>query len=122
VAHSSWSLALRFLFVGTVVLQSLIVLLCVAFGHANAEVGFLQYRLPEFLFWVYVWVGVGAPGIALTTLIVIWMKRAALRSGTSKADRNALRQLIALCVLNVCAIAVWFCFGGLVFLGAGGNR
>ena len=35
---------------------------------------------------------------------------------------RALRYLTVLCVVNVCAVAVWFAFGGLVFFGAGGNR
>ena len=114
--------ALRLLFVGTVVLQTLIVLVCVAFGHANEQAGLLRYRLPEFLFWVYVWVGVGAPAIALVTLIVMWIKRASLWNGASTAARKALRQLVVLCVVNVCALALWFALGSLVFFGAGGNR
>ncbi len=90
--------------------------------YANTEAGLLVYRLPEFLFWVYVWVGIGAPGIALVTLVFLWAKRSSLWNGASNTNRRAVRHLIVLCLVNVCAVAIWFVFSGLVFFGAGGNR
>ena len=118
----TWNRALRFLFASTILLQTAIVLACMALDYANAEAGLLKYRLPQSLFWVYVWIGVGAPGIALVTLVILWAKRSSLWNGISIANERALRHLIALCVVNVCAVAVWFVFGGLAFFVAGGNR
>jgi len=90
--------------------------------YANEKAGLMQYRLPEFLFWVYVWVGIGAPGSAFAILIILWAKRSLLTSATSSACKRALRHVVALCLVNVCAVALWFAFGGLVFFGAGGSR
>ncbi len=118
----TWNRVLRFLFASTLVLQSVIILACVAMSFANIEAGLLQYRLPPILFWVYLWVGIGAPGIALGTLVFLWAKRSSLWNGTRNTNIGALRHLVVLCLVNVCAIAVWFAFGGLVFFGAGGNR
>ena len=118
----TWVRPLRFLLASAILLQTAIVLVCVALGHANSGAGFLQYRLPQFLFWVYVWVGVGAPGTALVTLIVLWARRVSLWNGISDKDKRTLRQLVVLCAVNVCAVVVWFALGGLVFFGAGGNR
>ncbi len=118
----TWIRYLRFLYASTLLVQTAIILACVAIGYANAEAGFLRFRLPPFLFWAYVWVGIGAPGVALATLVVLWAKRSSLWIGASITNKRTLRWLIVLCLVNVCAIAVWFVFGGLVFLGAGGVR
>ncbi len=118
----TWDRTLRLLFAGTILFQAAIILTCLVLRYANAAVGFLQYRLPGPLFWIYVWVGVGAPSIALLTLIVLWAKRSSLQIDTSNTSKQPLRQLVVLCVANVCAVAVWFVFGGLVFFAAGGNR
>lgn len=117
-----WNSGLRLLFAGTVVFQTAIILACVAMEYANAKAGLLQYRLPQSLFWTYLAVGTVAPGLALATLAVLWAKRASVWPGISDTDRRALRHLVALCAVNVCAVAVWFVFAGRVFFGAGGNR
>jgi len=90
--------------------------------HANDAVGYLKHRLPEILFWIYVWVGIGAPAIALITLVILWVKRSSLWNVASSTCKTALLHLIVLCLINVLAFAVWFVFGSLVFFGAGGSR
>ena len=117
-----WFDALRFLFAGAVLFQSAIVLGCFALDYANAEAGFMRYRLPQFVFWSYLSVGIGTPAIALATLLALWARRSALWNATNSTNKGSLRLLIFWCVVNVFAFPAWFFFGGIVFFGAGGNR
>ena len=118
----SWIKVTSGFFVGTVLFQFAIILACAVLDIANSNAGFMQYRLPQTLFFIYVWVGIGAPGIALTTLAVLYSKRSSLWSATGNISQAKLRRLVVLSVINVFALFAWFYFGGLVFFGAGGTR
>ncbi len=119
---SIWNRIIRYLLISSLLLEIAIILTCVVLSDLNDKAGYLLHRVPAFLFWVYVWVGISAPIIAITTLITLWAKKKSVWNVASDANKKALRQLIVLCVINACAFAVWFVFAGLVFFGAGGNR
>lgn len=113
--------ALSVLFAGALVFQSAIILACLIFMLANNKAGYMQYRLPQLLFWIYLWVGLAAPASALVTAAVLWARRSSLRKEVSSADERALRRLKVLCAANVVAIALWLPFAAMVFLSAGGR-
>lgn len=117
-----WHSTLRFLLLSTLLLQTAITLASMALGHANAEAGLLKYRLPQFLFWVYVWVGIAAPTIALVTLITLWATENSVGKLGRRASGKPRQQMFALCVLNVGAAVLWFYCSGQVFFAAGGGR
>ena len=117
-----WNRILRYLLTSALLLEIAIILTCVVLSDINAKAGYLQHRIPAFLFWVYVWVGISAPIIAITTLITLWAKKKSVWNDASDTNKKSLRKLMVLCVVNACAFAVWLELAGLVFFGAGGNR
>ncbi|WP_455378018.1 hypothetical protein [Petrachloros mirabilis] len=101
--------------------QASTILACVLLEYANAEAGTMKYQLPQFLFWLYLWIGLSATAVALATLMILWVKTSFVLPASGQ-QRKTLLHLIILSIVNLCAVPVWCNFGGLVFFGADGNR
>ena len=118
----NFSRIVRAIFTGAILVQTAIILLCAAVEFSNVSAGFMEHQIPKILFWIYVWIGIGAPSAALGTLIVCLAMPGPRKNLIEEAGWGTWRQAATLCLLNVTAAIPWFYFGGLVFYSAGGNR
>jgi len=109
--------------VSVVLVPGIIVVASLILGMANESAGWLRYKLPELLFWIFLSTGMASPFLGIGTLVLLWiLRRRRARVDGSKTDPKMRRALILAAVTAIAAPAIWTIVFGEVFFVAGGNR
>lgn len=114
---------LRLLCLTVLLVPASVLVLCSTLSALNENAGWLRYRLPGLLLFVYLLCGLASPAFGIATLAILFVRRRAWAEQVKVNEgRNLGGQLVVLSFLDIFAGLIWALQFPYVLFSAGGSR